>query len=348
MNAFDRRQGDNGTRGQGDKRRPPTDHLVPLSPCHLVLRLCALAFILVLSTPCLAAEKVTIALNWVPEPEFGGIYQAKIDGTYAKNGLDVQIKPGGAGAPTWQRVASGQVEFGVASADEVVIARSNGADVVAFYTTYQTCPQGIMVHASRGLKSIEQVFTSGGTLALEIGLPYGKFLEKKYGLGKVKRVPYTGGIANFLADQNFSQQCFIFSEPLAAKQAGADPQTFLVADAGYNPYTGVVITSGDYLKQHPQQVKAMYESLRDGWTSYARDPKPANQAMGELNKTMDQPTFAAAAEAQKALLESDDTKKSGMGVMTLERWKTLVQQLADLKVIDKPVPAEECFSAAGK
>ena len=34
---------------------------------------------------------------------------------------------------------------------------------------------------------------------MEIGLPYGKFLEKKYGFAKVKRVPYSGGIANFLA-----------------------------------------------------------------------------------------------------------------------------------------------------
>jgi NitT/TauT family transport system substrate-binding protein len=290
-----------------------------------------------------AAQKVTIALNWVPEPEFGGIYQAKIDGTFEKHGLDVEIKPGGAGAPTWQRVASGQVEFGVASADEVVIARSNGADVVAFFTTYQTCPQGIMVHASRGLKSIDQVFSAGGTLALEIGLPYGKYLEKKYGLGKVKRVPYTGGIANFLADPNFSQQCFIFSEPIAARQAGSDPQTFLVADAGYNPYTGVVITSGDYLKQHPQIIKAMNDSLREGWMNYLKDPTPANQAMGQLNKTMDQATFAAAADAQKPLIESDETKKSGIGVMTQDRWKTLVQQLVDLRIIEKPVPAEECF-----
>src|SRR5215212_8239009 len=145
-----------------------------------------------------AAEKVTIALNWVPEPEFGGIYQAKIDGTCEKNGLDVTIRPGGAGAPTWQMVASGQVEFGVCSADEVVVARAQGADVVAFFTIYQTCPQAIMVHQSRGLTSIDQVFNSGGTLAMEIGLPYAKFLQNKYGFANVKRIPYDGGIGNFL------------------------------------------------------------------------------------------------------------------------------------------------------
>src|SRR5262249_15098576 len=97
-----------------------------------------------------------------------------------------------------------------------------GADVVAIFTIYQTCPQGIMVHESRGLKSISETFKSG-TLALEVGLPYGKYLKKKYGFDGVKVVPYTGGIANFLADKNFAQQCFICSEPLSAKKQGGDP-----------------------------------------------------------------------------------------------------------------------------
>jgi NitT/TauT family transport system substrate-binding protein len=293
-----------------------------------------------------AAEKVSIALNWVPEPEFGGIYAAQQNGAYQKRGLEVTIKPGGAGAPTWQQVASARADFGVASADEIVNARANGADVVAIFAIYQTCPQGIMVHASRGLKSIDQVFTSGGTLAMEVGLPYGKFLQKKYGFEKVKRVPYNGGVANFLADKDFSQQCFVFSEPLTAKKQGSDPQTFLISEAGYNPYTGVIITNGEFLKKHPTVVKAMDAALRDGWQAYLDDPKPANEMMGKINKSMDSETFSAAAEAQKPLIESDDTKANGLGAMTFERWEKLVKQLAEIGVVDpaKAPHAKECFA----
>jgi len=216
---------------------------------------------------------------------------------------------------------------------------------VAIFSIYQTCPQGVMAHASRGYKSLEDVFSGGGTLALEIGLPYGKFLEKKYGLGKVKRIPYTGGIANFLADPNFAQQCFVFSEPIAAKKAGSDPQTFLVADSGYNPYTGVIITRGEVVKNHPDQIGSMVKALQDGWRAYQDDPKPANEAMAKLNKSMDAETFAAAAEAQKPLIESDDTKKHGLGTMTVARWRDLVNQLVELAIVDKskaPTP-NQCF-----
>src|SRR5437660_11091987 len=114
-----------------------------------------------------AADKRKIALNWVPEPEFGGIYAAQINRAFAKHDLDVDIQPGGAGAPTWQMVGSGQADFAISSADEVVVARSRGADVVAIFAIYQTCPQGIMVHRSRGFKSIEDDFTHAGTLAME-------------------------------------------------------------------------------------------------------------------------------------------------------------------------------------
>src|SRR2546423_1477967 len=284
-----------------------------------------------------AAERVKITLNWVPEPEFGGIYAAKQNGAFAKHGLDVDIIPGGAGTPTWQLVANGKTDFGVASADEVFIARSQGADVVAMFATYQTCPQGIMVHASRGFKSIGDVF-KGGTIAMEPGLPYVNFLKNKFGFGNVKVVAYDGGPGNFLANKDFAQQCFITSEPIAAKQQGSDPQVFLIADSGYNPYTAVIITTGKLAKENPALVRNMYLALQDGWRAYLDDPKPANAVMGKLNPDMDQETFSAAADAQKPLIETDWTKQHGLGSMDRARWEELGKQLVDLKVIENAPP----------
>src|SRR6187402_675271 len=60
-----------------------------------------------------APTKVKLALNWVPEPEFGGFYAAREGGAFAKEKLDVEILGGGAGAPVVQMVAQGQVDFGI-------------------------------------------------------------------------------------------------------------------------------------------------------------------------------------------------------------------------------------------
>jgi NitT/TauT family transport system substrate-binding protein len=299
-------------------------------------------FVLLFCANAIAADKVKITLNWVPEPEFGGIYAARDSGAFANHNLDVDIVPGGAGTPTWQLVANGKTDFAVASADEVFIARSQGADVTTIFATYQTCPQGIMVHASRGLKSIADVF-KGGTVAMEPGLPYVNFLKNKYGFGNTKIVAYDGGPGNFLANKDFAQQCFITSEPIAAKKQGSDPQVFLIADSGYNPYTAVVITTSKLAKDKPDLVHNMFLSLQEGWRAYLDNPKPANTAMGKLNPDMDQETFAAAAEAQKPLIDTDWSKQHGLGMMDPKRWEELGKQLVDLKVIEKATPVQECF-----
>jgi NitT/TauT family transport system substrate-binding protein len=173
--------------------------------------------------------KVKLVLNWVPEPEFGGFYAAREGGAYRHQGFDVEIIGGGAGVPVVQMVATGRAQFGTINGDELLTARAHGADVVAVFATFQTSPQGIMAHASRHLAGIADVFRSG-TLAIEPGLAYAAFLKKKFPWEGVDVVPYDGGVARFLTDPNFAQQCFVTSEPIAAKKQCGVPQLFIVAD----------------------------------------------------------------------------------------------------------------------
>lgn len=306
-------------------------------------RLFFILFFLVAALPALALEKVEIALNWKPEPEFGGFYAAQVAGIYKKHGLDVEIIPGGSGTPVIQMLAAGKIDFGIVSGDELVISRANGSDVIAIFATFQTNPQGIMTHADRGFRSIGDVFKSEGTLAIQRGLPYAEFLLKKYGEPKVKIVPYLGGVANFLNDKNYSQQVFITAEPIEAKKRDANVRTFLVADEGYNPYTVVLATRSSVLKKNPKLVESVVKAVREGWQEYLKNPAPANKVMSGLNKAMDASTFVMSAEAQKPLIETAETKKSGLGTMTEARWRKLVDQLADLKLIKGKPEAKDLF-----
>lgn len=298
----------------------------------------------VISSVAAWAEPITLQLNWKPEPQFGGFYTAQVDGLYKQNGLDVKVEPGGAGTPTIQMVAAGRVPYAVVSADELVIARSRGLNVVALFAVYQTNPQGIMTRASRGFASIEDVFKQRGVLAMQEGLPYALFLKKKYGFNNVQIVPSPfGDLTAYRTREDYAMQCFVTSEPLAARKIGIEPKTFLIAEAGYNPYTTVLVTKADRLQSNAQEVNAVVKSVREGWTKYLADPKPTNDFMGNLNPTMDAETFAASAEAQKPLIDTQETQSSGLGTMTLARWTELVDQLADLKVIEKKPDPKDCF-----
>src|SRR6202034_3288363 len=149
---------------------------------------------------------VQLTLDWRPEPEFGGFYDAKQNGAFANHGLDVTLTPAGEGADTWQLVATGKTEFATSSADQVIIARRQNADVIGIFAVYQTSPMGIMVHQSRGFQSIADVFNTDGFLLAEDSA-WLHYLQKKFAPVRVKITGYDGGIAQFLASKNYSQQC---------------------------------------------------------------------------------------------------------------------------------------------
>jgi NitT/TauT family transport system substrate-binding protein len=302
------------------------------------------------SEPTAAANlrKVTLQLNWKPEPQFGGFYAAEIEEIYKRHGLNVTTTAGGAGAPTVDMIGAGTVPFAIVSGDEIIRARAKGNLVVALFAVYQTNPQGIMTRAARGLKTLADLFNRKGTLAIERGLPYSDFLERKYGFENLKIVPSPfGDLSLYRTQENYAMQCFVTSEPLAARATGIEPQTFLIAESGYNPYTTVLATSEKYLKANPQVVQAMIDAVREGWKNYLAEPSKINEYMGKLNPTMNARTFAASAAAQRPLIETADATRLGLGAMVRDRWQTLIQQLVGLKVIDKAMDAQEVFVEIG-
>lgn len=292
-------------------------------------------------------EKVKLALNWKPEPQFGGFYAASLTEIDKALGIELEISPGGAGTPVVQMIASGQFDFGLASGDEIVVSRVRGIDLVALFATYQTNPQGIMTHSDRGFETLADVFKSPGTIAMQKGLPYARYIQTRYSAGmRASIVPYLGGVANFLGRKDHSQQCFVTSEPLLALKQGAKVKTFLVADSGFNPYTTVLVTRRALLKEKPALVKSVLEAVRQGWRGYLDDPKVldlTNAKMNELNPSIDLSTMKEMALAQKVLIEPAAAEKKDLGKMTAVRWQELEEQLRSMKVIEKRPAADGYF-----
>ena len=55
-------------------------------------------------------RRVNVQLDWVPEPEHGGLYQALARGFYREEGLEVVLVPGGPGAQVMPSVATGKAD----------------------------------------------------------------------------------------------------------------------------------------------------------------------------------------------------------------------------------------------
>lgn len=267
--------------------------------------------------------RLRLALNWFPEPEFGGFYEGALSGIYKDAGFDVEIVPGGPGAPTLELLSAGQAEVAITSADDLLLKRQRGVVAVAVWTGFQVTPAGLMVHAP-GPVSFAEI--QSGTAAIEVGSPMWTWIWKKNGWdGKVQAVPYSGGVGPFLADPNLMQQAYITSEPCLVRAQNVEIEFLRVADAGWNPY-GTVVALPEPM---PEWAGRFVEATQKAWRSYLEDPTRANAEISRLNDQMRPELMRCITEAQRPFLEGTD----GIGAMRAERWDATAGALVELALL---------------
>lgn len=277
-------------------------------------------------------RKVSLVLNWWPEAEHGGFYAALRNGYYEEEGLDVEILPGGVDVLVSPRVASGNVEFGVQNADNVVLARAGGANIVALMAPLQSSPRCIVVHADSGIEGFEDLRDM--TLAMSQKAAFSYWVRSKVPLEGVSIVPYPGSVAPFLANPRYAMQGYVFSEPYIARERGADPRVLMVSDLGFDPYTSLLVTSDRLVDQDPQLVQGMVRASLRGWLDYVANPTPTNEYINRLNPEMSVAILEFGAEQMRPLMLTPDVEAGGLATMRLERWAEVVAQLEELDLVD--------------
>lgn len=290
-------------------------------------------------------DKVVLQLNWYPEAEHGGFYAAKVHGIFEKYNLDVEILPGGRSSTVPQELTIGRIQFGIINADELLLARQEGVDIVSLMAPLQTSPRCLLVRTDSGIKGFDQL--AGLTLQLGAGQPFIEFLKSKGYLENVKIVPYQGSVAGLVAGTGIGQQAYIFSEPLLAEQQNVPVTSLMVSDAGFNPYTSLLAASTEYTNNHGDLVRRMVKACKEGWQKYLESPEETNKfiiTQNEHGLTAEALTYGV--EKMKPLCINDEVKLDSVGKMTAPRWEELVKQMTDLKLIDSSkVNASQCFRA---
>ena len=291
-----------------------------------------------------AGSPVAIQLNWYPESEHGGVFQAEADGAYPAAGLKVDIRPGGRSAPVAQELALGRVQFGFANADDVVVYRRQGLDVVAVLAAMQDNPRCILVQEKSGVESLNDL--AGLTLQCQAGRPYLEFMRCKGLLDKVKEVPYFGSVGQLVADPKIAIQGYSCAEPLLAEQQGVKVRVLMVSKLGWNPYSSVLITTGKLIKEQPEMVGAFVKATQAGWESYLKDPTKGNAdilAANDHGMTADVLKYGSEQMRNLATPPGDESKVFGR--MSLTRWTGLVEQMDALDPSQaKLVKPEDCFT----
>lgn len=289
-------------------------------------------------------QPVTLMLNWFPEAEHGGFYTALINGYYRDEGIEMTIQSGGVDVPVIQRVATGQVQFGVANADPVIFGRNEGARVVGLMAPMQVSPRCILVHEESGFESLADL--RDVTLAISPRLAFSTYMRANFPLTDVQIVPYSGSVASFVRDPDYAQQGYNISEPFVARQQGANPRVLMLADEGWNPYTSILITRDRFLEENADIARAVVRASLRGWISYMEDPYTTNEYIHSLNPQMTPDILEFGWREMESMVYTEETGRDRLGLMTTERWDRLIDAMEELGLL-RPgaVTAAECFDA---
>ncbi|MDM4019159.1 ABC transporter substrate-binding protein [Roseiconus lacunae] len=291
-----------------------------------------------------SSNAVQVQLNWYPESEHGGLYQALATGLYKDVGLEVTIQPGGRATPVGPELELGRAQFAIANADDVMIFRAQGLDVVAVLAAMQNHPRCLLARKDSGVETFDDL--KGKTFQRQAGRAFVEFLRSKNILDGVQEVPYHGSIASLIADPEIVIQGYSCAEPLLAEQQGVEVNTLMVSDLGFNPYSSVLVTTGKLIREKPELVQQFVDATRTGWQQYLTDGVRGNEAILSVNEQgMTSEALQFGAEVMRDLAMPNDAAAESVGMMTDQRWQTLYDQLVDLELVDpSKVKAEECYT----
>ncbi|WP_182864902.1 ABC transporter substrate-binding protein [Rhodopirellula sp. JC639] len=299
------------------------------------------------STPPPSADEgtpVQVQLNWYPESEHGGLFQALADGSYESANFAVTIQPGGRATPIGPELALERAQFAIANADDVILYRQQGIDVVAVMAAMQNHPRCILARKDSGVESFEDL--QGKTLQRQAGRAFVEFMRSKGILDGVKEVPYHGSIASLVGDPNIVIQAYSCAEPLLAQQQGVPVNTLMVSDLGFNPYSSVLVTTGKLIREQPDLVRRFVAVTRQGWRDYLTDGSQGNAAILKVNQEgMTEEALTFGAEVMRDLAMPGDASVESVGTMTAKRWSELFDQLRSLDLVDaEEVRVEDCYT----
>jgi NitT/TauT family transport system substrate-binding protein len=305
--------------------------------------------ILCVSAAAQALDKVSFGTNWVAEGEHGGHYQALVDGTYKRYGLDVTIVPGGPNVNNRILLPVGKLDFFMsANTLQSFDAVEQNIPTLAVAAMFQKEPQVLMAHPDQGIDKFEDLKKLTLFISREGLASYFQWLKADFGFSEAKVKPYTSNAQPFLADKRSAMQGYVTSEPYAIeKQARFTPKVFLIADQGFNSYSTLIETRRDLVEKRPDVVQRFVDASIIGWANYLYgDNKAANALIKKQNPEMTDELLAYSIAKMKeyGIVDSGDTATLGIGAMTDARMRSFFDKMVRAGVVKPSLALDKSYT----
>jgi putative hydroxymethylpyrimidine transport system substrate-binding protein len=242
---------------------------------------------------------VTMMLDYFPNADHVGIYQALADGEFARAGLNVHVEtPSDPSAPL-KDLLSGRADVAISYEPELMLARNQGEPLAAFGAIMQEPLTSIV---SVGSEHITSVADLRGKTVGYAGIPYQRaFLDTVLAhahvrVGSVKLVDVGENLVPAMLSGQVAATIGAYwnYEAIQLAEKGRHPNVIRVNQVGVPNYDELVLVATKAtLAGKPNEIRDFVQALGRGYESARRDPQAAVANLVRANPGLD-PKFQLA------------------------------------------------------
>ncbi len=228
-----------------------------------------------------SSQSATVMLDWFPNADHVGLFQALAEGDFTQAGLNVHVQTPSDPASPLQLLAAGKVDFAISYEPEVMLARNQGLPLVSVAAIVQQPLTSIVSIGSKHIKTVAQLRgkTVGDagipyqhayltTILQHAGIPESSVKEVNVGSNLVPAMLSGRVDATLGAYWNY--------EAIELAQLHKHPNVIRMPAVGVPTYNELVLVVREsFLTQHIDIVRRFVQALARGYESTRRDPAAA-------------------------------------------------------------------------
>jgi putative hydroxymethylpyrimidine transport system substrate-binding protein len=290
-------------------------------------------------------EHLTVMLDWFPNADHAGLYAAQASGEYKRAGLDVKfVTPSDAATPL-KLLQAGRVDLAISYEPDVLLARDQGADVVAVGAVAQKPLTSLMSLGAHGITDPKQLRgKTVGTAGIPYQTAYLETILRKAGVAPstVKEVNVGFNLTRAMIAKKVDATIGAFwnVEGVELQKAGRKPHILRMENLGVPAYDELVVTARqqDLDQTGGSRVRRFLQATARGYALVKADPAKGVDALLQADHGLDRELTTATVKATVPVFfpAGDDP----FGWQDPRQWAAYEQWMRANNLLKQPVQGE--------
>ena len=294
------------------------------------------------------SQKVSVVLDYLPNPDHVGFYAAQRRGDFKRAGLNVDLKVPPDPAAPLKLLAAGKADFAISYEPEVLLARDKGLRVVSVAAIVQRPLTSIMALGSKNIRTpADLAGKTVGTAGIPYQAAYLKTIATKAGVNpaSIKQVDVGFNLvpAMLSGKADATLGAFWNIEGVELARRGKHPSIIRMDQAGVPTYDELVLVAREStLKSNGSLVRRLLRALGQGYAYSRTDPAGATKLLVGANPDLNEATSLAQVKASLPVFFPTGGKP--FGYADPAAWAGYGQWMFRNKLLKRPPAAQDALT----